>query len=266
MPTLRDWLAAEPFTLTMSSGFFGFFAHAGMLAALNDAGLRPARLTGSSAGALVATAFASGLSADDTLGTLLALRRADFWDPGFGPGLLRGERFRARLQDVLPASGFADCALPLALSVHQWHGRLTRVIDHGELVPAVYASCAVPLLFQPITLDGRWCADGGIGDRWGLAATAPGERVFYHHLGSRSPWRRADDPGLRIPARPNLAALELRDIPRSGPSKLHLGAAIADLARTRTTKALTAPLNTIHPDWRSVALTTLIDDDDPDAG
>lgn len=253
MTTLRVWLAAEPFTLSLSSGFFGFFAHAGMLAALADAGLAPARITGSSAGALVGTACASGLSAEDTLRVLLDLRREDFWDPGFGAGLLKGERFRSRLRETLPASRFEDCVVPLALSVHQWRGRLTRVIDSGELVPALYASCAVPLLFQPVTLDGRWCADGGLRDRWGLAGTQAGERVFYHHLGSRSPWRRADDPGLRIPARANLAALELHDVPRSGPNRLNLGAGIADLARTRTAQSLDAPLNTSEPGWRTVA-------------
>jgi len=69
-----------------------------------------------------------------------------------------------------------------------------------------------------------------------------GERVFYHHLGSRSPWRRRDDPGLKIPHRANLAALELIDIPRSGPSKMALGRQIVALARERTLQALTRPV------------------------
>jgi len=48
--TLRNWLRAEPFTLTMSSGFFSFFAHAGMLSVLEKEKLLPSRITGSSAG------------------------------------------------------------------------------------------------------------------------------------------------------------------------------------------------------------------------
>ena len=51
-PVLADWLAEAPFTLTLSSGFFSFFAHSGLIAALQEADLRPARITGSSAGAL----------------------------------------------------------------------------------------------------------------------------------------------------------------------------------------------------------------------
>lgn len=253
MGTLRNWLAAEPFTLTLSSGFFGFFAHAGMLQALSENGLRPARVTGTSAGSLVGAACAAGLSSGEILDVLLALRRDDFWDPGFGAGLLRGELFRQRLRDMLPAARFEDCPLPFAVSVHQWRGRLTRVIDSGDLIDAVYASCAIPLLFQPITLDGRWCADGGISDRWGLAGTTAGERVFYHHLGSRSPWRRADDPGLQIPRRSNLVALELKDMPRSGPSKLHLGAEISRRAHAATREALGTVTGAERDGYRIVA-------------
>lgn len=252
MRTLHDWLAERPFTLAMSSGFFGFFCHAGMLAALEAAGLRPARITGSSAGALVGAARAAGLPPQALADELLALRREDFWDPGFGAGLLRGALFRERLARILPVAHFDDCAIPLAVSVHQWAGRQTRVIDRGELVPAVYASCAVPLLFQPIRLDGKLASDGGIADRWGLAGVRDGERVFYHHLGSRSPWRRAGDPGLQVPQRANLAALELHGIPRSGPSKLALGREIFRRARHGTGEALASPVGTQTDSFRTV--------------
>ena len=52
--TLRSWLAAGPYTLVMSSSFFGSPYHAGLLAALLEAGLPPSEVAGSSSGALVA--------------------------------------------------------------------------------------------------------------------------------------------------------------------------------------------------------------------
>jgi len=250
--TLADWLAEQPFTLTMSSGFFGFFAHAGMLLALEEQGLVPARITGASAGALVGCARAAGLSAGETVKVLLALQRDDFWDPGLGLGLLRGERFRTHLAHLLPVTRFEDCALPFAVSVHEWATRQTRVMSRGALVPAVYASCAVPLLFHPQRLDGRLCADGGIADRWGLAATRDGERVFYHHIGSRSPWRRAGSTALQIPQRANFAALELFDVPRSGPSRLALGAGIVAHAQHATAHALRTALGTHNATFRTL--------------
>jgi NTE family protein len=56
MPPLADLLRHDPFELILSPGFFGFFAHAGVVRALEEAGLVPAAAGGSSAGALWSTA------------------------------------------------------------------------------------------------------------------------------------------------------------------------------------------------------------------
>jgi NTE family protein len=123
-PTLRNWLEVGPFSLVMSSGFFGFYAHGGVLAALESQGLVPAAVAGSSAGGLVAGAWAAGLDAETINEALLGLRRTDFWDPGPGLGLLRGALFRRRLERLLPVSTFEACRVPLAARV-RWRRRFT---------------------------------------------------------------------------------------------------------------------------------------------
>lgn len=238
MKTLREHLAARPFSLAMSSGFFGFFAHAGVLCALDEAGLRPTRLSGSSAGALVTGAYAAGVPPRALADTLLALDREAFWDPAPGAGLLRGARFRARLEALLPVRDFETCDRPLAVSVFDVTRGRTHVIDRGPLVPALYASCAVPLLFHPLRHEGRMLVDGGVRDRPGLAGMPHGETVLHHHLASRSPWRRANDPELRPPKREGLVALVLPDLPRSGPFALHAGRAAFHQAYDRAQRAL----------------------------
>ena len=115
-PRLGDWLSAAPFSLAMSSGFFGFFSHAGVVAALDESNLIPSRLSGSSAGALVTIASAAGLGPADLAEALEALKRDDFWDPGrfFGlaqGGLLRGDRFRRRIEALLPVNSFEALSL-----------------------------------------------------------------------------------------------------------------------------------------------------------
>lgn len=242
MPTLRDWLAAEPFTLSLSSGFFGFFAHAGMLSVLDEEGLTPRRLTGSSAGALVAGCWASGLDSPALREILFGLTRESFWDPGLGLGLLKGEKFRQRLAEVLPARRFEDCRAPLALSVYDAYSRSTRVLDSGELIPAIYASSALPFLFQPLRRDGMLLWDGGIKDRPALAGTTAGERVFYHHIASRSPWRSASSPALRLPERDNLLGLAIHGLPRSGPNRLPVGREAYARARDSMRRALAEPV------------------------
>jgi NTE family protein len=221
--TLREWLAAGPYTLAMSSGFFGFFAHAGVVSVLEDEGLSPARICGSSAGALVGGLWAAGLPAALIREQLLALRREQFWDVRPGLGLLRGARFRERLDELAPAATIEGCRVPLAVSVYDMQARGTAVLRSGELAPAIHASCALPFLFQPVRIGGRFYLDGGVLDRPGLAGAGEGERVLHHHLTSRSPWRRRDSPALRVPDRPLLQAMALTGIPRLGPFRLERG-------------------------------------------
>ena len=221
--TLRDWLAAEPYTLTLGSGFFGFFGHFGVLKALLDAGLPPARLTGASSGALVASCYASGMPVDAMQQLLFTMKREDFWDPGFGLGLLKGEKFRQQMRATFPCTRFEALAIPLKLSVYNRTRRCTEVISSGDLVDAAYASCALPILFQPLNRNGEQLLDGGVNDRPALAGVADGERVLIHHLSSKSPWRRADDPALVPPQRPNGTTLVLDGLTRTSPFKLERG-------------------------------------------
>jgi NTE family protein len=240
--TLSEWLAEGPFTLAMSSGFFGFFAHCGALDALESRGLRPAALAGSSAGALVTGLWAAGLDAHAQREALRSLRREDFWDPRPGLGLLRGALFRAKLEALLPVREFKSCRAPLSLSVYDVGARGTRVLTEGNLAPAIHASCALPGLFQPVRHGGRWLLDGGILDRPGLDGVPPGARVLHHHLSSRSPWRRADSPALEPPRREGLVALVLDGLPRSGPFRLEQGALALRAAREAAERALDAPV------------------------
>lgn len=238
-PTLREWLEEGPFDLALSSGFFGFFAHAGVMTVLEDAGLTPARLSGSSAGALVGGLWAAGVDARAQAEELHRLRREHFWDPSPGLGLLRGRLFRAKLQHLLPVATFGDARVPLTVSVYDVVGRRTVVEQEGALAPAIQASCAVPLLFHPVWLRGRPFLDGGILDRPGLAGVPAGRRVLFHHLASRSPWRRS----LPLPARPNMRALVLEGLPRVGPFRLEEGPRAYDQACRDARAALTRPVS-----------------------
>jgi len=241
-PSNAARLAAQPFELILSSGFFGFFAHAGVVRALEELGLRPALVGGSSAGALVSGMWAAGLSAEAIRDRLFSLRREDFWDPHPGLGLLRGRLFRERLERVLDASTFAACRAPFHASVYDPVRRRVRVVTEGALAPAIQASCAVPLLFHPVWIDGRPYVDGGVADRPGLQGAHASDRVFFHHLASRSPWRRPGSPSMEIPARERMTTLVVRDLPRVGPFRLPAGRRAFERARDATRAALLRPV------------------------
>lgn len=237
-PTLRDWLGEEPFSLALSAGFFGFFAHAGALAALLEGGVEPSRLAGSSAGALVAGLWASGMEPGEMKAELLSLRREDFWDPAPGLGLLRGDLFDARLRGYLRARTFGGCRAPLSVSVFDLSQRATRVIHDGRLAPAIRASCSFPGLFHPVRMHGRRFLDGGVADRSGLAGVPTGGRVLYHHLATRSRVRRRFERWRSVPARVGLVPVVVAGLPGVGPFHLDRGRRAYEIARAAFARAL----------------------------
>ena len=239
--TLAEWLAAKPFTLVMSSGFFSFFAHCGVVSVLEKRNLWPAAISGSSAGALVGACWASGIKADDLRDFLFRLEKNHFWDPGLGLGYLRGRLFRQMIAQMTEVDRLEDCPIPIAISVFDGLAFKTDVLREGDLAGSVVASCAVPLMFHPVRLNGRLFWDGGVADRHGILGAGQG-RVFYHHILSRSPWRRKGSKALQIPIRDELQALAIPGLPRAGPDKLHLGKAAFYHARKAMELALQQPI------------------------
>lgn len=239
-PTLRAYLAEGPFALGMSSGFFSFFAHAGFLEVLEAEGLLPARTSGSSAGALVTGLWAGGMQAAQISAELSRLRREDFWDPAPGAGLLAGRLFRRRIRELVSGRRFEDARVPAAVSVFDVRARATRVRDAGDMADAICASCAFPGLLQPVRIDGRAYLDGGVADRPGLAGLPVGTpRVLFHHIGSKSPWRRRPP---EPPRREGLVSVILGDLPRAGPFSLDEGRRALAVAREKALRALDRPI------------------------
>jgi NTE family protein len=236
--TLRQWLQSKPFTLSMSSGFFSFFAHCGMLSALESEGLTPAKITGSSAGALVGACWASGCSSNEIKERLFEITKNDFWDPSPGLGLLKGVKFRKMVSDICKVDSLQNCRIPVAFSVFDLLTFKTHTLTEGKIQSAVSASCAFPLLFQPVKIGRRYYLDGGIKDRPGLSGVVTGERVFYHHISSRSPWRRKNSRALNVPQRENMQTLSIKGLPRVGPNTMEQGQEAYRIAKEATLTAL----------------------------
>ena len=240
--TLGDALAERPFALAMSSAFFGFFAHAGLLVALEEARLAPRRLSGSSAGAMIAGLYASGTTARAIADEILGLRRADFWDPGLGAGLLRGEMFRKRVAQIAGAPTLQTCVRPVAISAFDVRQRRTVVLTDGDLPTAITASCSFPMLLQPVRRDGLLLSDGGILDRPGVAGLADqpaGELRLYHPVAAGERGGAPLGRFLRVPDRPGTITLRVPGLPRVHPFALERGRDAFELARRHVARALT---------------------------
>src|SRR2546423_3577399 len=82
--------------IMLSAGYFGFYAHAGFMQAVEECGIDYTAIAGSSAGALVAALHASGVPAAEIIEMLLSARRKDLWDSVGAIGLLRSLVRRGR--------------------------------------------------------------------------------------------------------------------------------------------------------------------------
>lgn len=178
---LGERLRAQPFGLVLSAGYFGFFGHAGVIASLEARGLSPAAYAGTSAGALVSAMAASGMRANAIGAMLSSVRKDDFWDPsvrglvadglrGGATGLLRGDKFRSKLESTLLAKRFEDCEKPLIVVTSDITKAEPRVHDRGLLAPAIHASCAYPGLFRAVEEGGVQLWDGGLIDKAPIVA------------------------------------------------------------------------------------------------
>lgn len=240
--TLREWLE-EPFTLTLSSGFFGFFAHAGLVTVLAEAGLIPQRITGCSAGALTGALWAAGLEPDELMAFYKSVNKADFWDPGFGLGVLKGQKFRDLLAEHSPVQRLEQCAIPVAISVFDVKRCETQVFEAGPLPELVYASCAVPPLFQPLRFERRLYSDGAFKDTGGLAGARDNDRVLFHQLLSRSERKNKKNLIGSHYDRVDLKKVRISGVPAVGPNHLAVGSQAFDVARNEFAKLLDLPSN-----------------------
>lgn len=146
----------------------------GMLAALQDHGIRPDLVVGSSVGALNGAWLAGhpDRPVDELADTWRRLSRSDVFPaaPLFGlagfagvrRGLVANNRLRRLVESNLTFARIEESPIPLHIVV-------TDVLDatdvrrsSGAVVPAVLASAAIPGVFPPVELDGRWCMDGGV--------------------------------------------------------------------------------------------------------
>jgi NTE family protein len=175
---------------------------------------------------------------------LLKLELMHFFDPRWGAERSNAALFRKLLETLIPVRTFEECRFPLRISVFDLRERRTRVIDSGELLPVVQASCAVPLLLPPVRHAGSVWVDGGVLDRPGLAGVQAGERVLYHHLTSRVPFAILRDRfgRSRPPQREGMVSLELSAVPHSDPFRIPAGRRALELARRATEVALKQPI------------------------
>jgi NTE family protein len=159
--------------LVLSGGGAKTAAHLGACRALKEAGFEPTWYVATSMGAVIAAGLASGVGNDELLERMAEIGpRGVVRDPLapvaglFLRSLLKPGPLRAAIEMLVPARRFSDLSVPLtATAVDLDTGELVLFgagATNAPLVDVLCASCALPMYYPPVVLNGRRFADGGL--------------------------------------------------------------------------------------------------------
>ncbi len=151
--------------LVLSGGGARGFAHLGLMQALNEEGIYPDVISGTSAGALVGVLYADGYTPKEILKIMNSGSRLDFMRPAMPrEGLLQLNGIQKILKAHLNARTFKELKIPMFVSATDLNNGKAVYFSQGSLLDPVIASASIPVLFQPVKINDISYVDGGVLD------------------------------------------------------------------------------------------------------
>ena len=175
----RENISGPTFALALGGGGARGLAHIHVIETLDELGIRPTAISGSSIGAIMGSAMAAGVSGKEVRAHALEVlaNRAEVmnrvWQlrPKSIAGVISGafkmtqfdiERVLAVFLPKEIPETFAALKIPLQITATDFYGQSEVTFSKGDLYSAIAASAAIPALFKPVLRDGRILIDGGI--------------------------------------------------------------------------------------------------------
>ena len=171
--------AGPSFAVAFGGGGARGLAHIHVIEALDELGIRPAAISGSSIGAILGPGMAAGMRGTEIHAyakTVLASRAevatriwrarparlSEMMEGGARLGQFSAERIvKAFLPAQIPDT-FEELSIPLRITATDYYGHRLAVFDSGDLHSAIAASAALPSIFRPVVRGGMTLIDGGI--------------------------------------------------------------------------------------------------------
>lgn len=149
--------------ISLSGGGARGIAHIGVLKALEENGIYPDVISGASAGAIVGAFYASGMSPDQIYEVVKksSLLKVFSWGIPNG-GITKLTYLKSLLDKNIENDSFESLQKPLIVSVSNLNRGQSEEIQSGKLFDVVVASSSIPLVFQPVEIEGQIYVDGGL--------------------------------------------------------------------------------------------------------
>ena len=168
--------------LVLSGGGVRGFAHLGVLKALNESGIFPDIISGTSAGALAGVFYCDGYSPDDIFNIMKSSSILNYMRPILPRyGLLQISGINKILESHLRAKTFNELKIPLCVAATDLNNGRIAYFSEGELINPIIASSSIPVLFKPVFINNIQYADGGVMDNLPIH---PIEKICRFFIGS----------------------------------------------------------------------------------
>jgi NTE family protein len=151
--------------LALGGGAARGFAHVGVIQVLEEAGIKPQLIVGTSAGSVVAAFYASGKSAPQLQRISEAMDEnmlTDWTVPLISRGVMRGDALTKYIDQQLTIKKIEDMKIPLGVVATDLHSGQAILFQRGDVALAVRASSSVPAVFPPVKIADREYVDGGL--------------------------------------------------------------------------------------------------------
>lgn len=149
--------------LALSGGGAKGFAHLGVFRLLEECGMKPDIISGTSAGAIVGALFADGYSSGEIMELFEGREFSKFASLQLPKsGLFDHKRLRSFLRKQLRTKNIEDLPIPLVIVATDIDQGKSHEFRSGSLVEAIVASASIPIIFSPVEIDGTHYVDGGL--------------------------------------------------------------------------------------------------------
>ena len=149
--------------LVLSGGGARGFAHPGAIKAIENFGKKPEVIIGTSAGALAGVFYADGYTPEEIVDLFVGKEFKEFAEIQIPKlGLFKTQGLRNFLKKYLHAEQFEDLAIPLKVVTTNLDEGQSVIFDKGPLIDPIVASCSIPVIFEPVIINGANYVDGGV--------------------------------------------------------------------------------------------------------